>query len=217
MKNLPAIIFDLDGVLVDSKKYHQEAWSALGKTINIEVTEDFFIDSFGLPNSRIIPLLLKRSVTDSELSELAEIKETHYRAAIAGNISPLPGVLELLELLKNENWLIALGTSAPAKNVALILRELNIASYFKAISQEGDYTKGKPEPDVFLIAAKKLGSSPNSTIVVEDAVHGVIAAKSAGMKCVAVTTTTTANNLSKADLVVDSLAELNINTLTQLI
>lgn len=212
-----ALIFDLDGVIVDSKAQHQAAWMKLGEDLGIPVTEEFFLATFGLPNSGIVPKLVGRNVTPDELSELANKKENYYREAIAGNVTALPGALELAKTVKAAGWKTALGTSAPKGNVRLILKELEAENLFDAVSAEGDYHQGKPHPDVFFAAAEKVGAGSGTSIVIEDAVHGLEAAISANMACIAVTTTAPRSELLDADITVDSLEELTLEILEGLL
>lgn len=211
-----AAIFDLDGVLIDSARFHFEAWQALGEAIGRPVTPEFFCGTFGMTNASILTRLCGTEPAAPELARLAEQKERFYREQIRGRAEALPGSKELVRELKGHGWRIALGTSAPRANVTLILDELALSDYFDAVSCEGDYQHGKPAPDVFLTAAEKLAVAPARCIVFEDAVAGVEAAKAAGMLCVAVTTTRHREELKRADRIVDTLSELSSDSLAAL-
>jgi beta-phosphoglucomutase family hydrolase len=212
-----AVIFDFDGVLIDSGPAHQKAWAELGVMIGKSFDETFFKQTFGMPNEPIIKIWLGEEEGGARWQELAEIKEQKYRELVGESLIVIDGGFEFARELKEEGWKIAIGSSAPAENISLILKSLNQENLFDEIVKAGDYEKGKPNPDVFLTAARKLNISPGQCIVFEDAVVGVTAAKSAGMKCVAITTTSPSELLSQADLVVDRFSELDSKNLLTLL
>lgn len=206
-----AVIFDLDGVLVDSKEFHWESWQRLAPELDFPITREGFLKTFGMPNKGVIDGMSGRTFSESEISRIAKRKEELYREAIRGKFVGLPGAVELVRTLRQMKIPLAVGSSAPAENVELVLSELKIRDCFDAVVKDGDYKNGKPAPDVFLTAAKNLNVSPSQCIVIEDAVHGVEAAKAAGMKCIAVTTTTTAEALKGADLIIADLSDQRAN------
>lgn len=215
--NLRAVIFDLDGVVIDSKEFHQAAWRRFGLEAGFPVSDEFFIETFGMTNASILPRLFGRELSMEEFKNSVATKETYYLDSLKGKLIALPGALPLIRQIRSQGIKTALGTSAPPKNVQFVLTELNAERLFDAISQEGDYKQGKPYPDVFLEAARRLDVAASEAVVIEDAVAGVQAAKAAGMRCVAVTTTSARQELEKnADLVVDSLEELTVKTLCAL-
>jgi beta-phosphoglucomutase family hydrolase len=212
-----AVIFDFDGVLIDSGPAHQKAWAELGESIGKPFDEKFFKQTFGMPNEPIIKMWLGENEGTTRWQELADIKEQKYRELVGKSLIVIDGGFEFAKDLKSLGWKIAIGSSAPAENISLILKIINQENLFDEIVKAGDYENGKPNPDVFLTVAKKLNVSPEKCIVFEDAVVGVTAAKSAGMKCVAITTTSTSGSLSLADIVVDRFSELDSRNLVTLL
>ncbi len=211
------VIFDLDGVIVDTTEGHFISFLKLGEEIGYEMSRDIFKSIFGMHNNDIFPLLLGREIEPSECNQLSDRKEEIFRNVISGNISALPGVIELIPALKKEGFKIALGTSTAPENVELILTDLQLKQYFDGMATAIDVVRGKPDPQVFLIAAERIQINPDRCVVVEDAVAGVQAALSAGMKALGVTTNHSRTALSKAHLVVDSLCEMKTEDFAKLI
>lgn len=212
-----AVIFDLDGVIVDSKDAHYASFVQLGHEAGYPFTEQQFRDTFGRRNEEIFPLLYGRPLPEAQVRELAERKEAIFRDMVRGRVLPLPGVVALLAGLAQAGFHRALGTSTPRENVTLILRDLQLESYFEAIVSAEDVTKGKPDPQVFCLGAARLGIAPARCVVVEDAVAGVAAALNGGMKALAVTTNHPRASLCAAHRVVDSLAEVGAEDLLAMI
>ena len=203
------VIFDLDGVLVDSSRLHWESWQRVGAERGFEMSEELFWETFGMPNSLIFERLFGKPLPPEEAQELSERKEEIYRKLAAGRLKPLPGAVELLGALKDAGFRIALGSSTPMSNIRVILDAVGVRPFFDAIVCADDVTRGKPDPEVFLKAAERLGLPPARCVVVEDAVVGIQAAKAAGARCLAITTTHPREKLSEADRVVDSLEEVS--------
>jgi len=202
------VIFDLDGVLVDSGWAHKQSWYDLAEKEGFSMTDEFFYSTFGMQNYQIIPMLLGRDASSGEVDRLSDWKEQRYREIIEEKLAPSEGTKSLLIDLKNEDFLLAVGSSAPWANLELVLERTDLMYYFDAYVSGEDVTNGKPAPDTFLKAAEKLSLGAESCVVVEDAVQGVEAGKAAGMQVVAVTTTRKRADLHRADIIVDSLAQL---------
>ncbi len=212
------VIFDMDGVLVDSTEAHYAAWCGLGSEIGVTCTREIFESTFGMHNRQIIPLWLEREFPDEELDRLSWRKEEIYREVAASSIAALPGVRELIDALSRESdFTLAVGSSGPAPNIELVLDFLGVADKFAALSTGDEVRHGKPEPEVFLIAARKLELDPRRCVVIEDAPQGVAAGIAAGAKVVAVTSTKPAEELQAAHLVIDTLSELGPERLRELI
>jgi beta-phosphoglucomutase len=211
------VIFDLDGVVVDTGEFHKQAWFDLARKEGFEISEEFFLNIFGMQNYQILPILAGRDVSGEMLKELSEWKESRYRDLIKGKVKLMDGVLSLVADLKKHGFLLAVGTSTPRVNLDFILENLQVDGYFDACVAGEDAAKGKPAPDTFLRAAAKLGLSPRCCVVVEDAIAGVEAGKSAGMAVVAVTSTRKRGQLQRADVIVDSLAELKAEDFMRLV
>lgn len=203
-------LFDLDGVLIDSSPFHFASWVKLGEEVGFTMTPELFRQTFGQRNDAILRRFIP-DATDEQIAAWSVRKETLYRELAAGKLVPLPGAKELVRGLKEAGFRLAIASSTPHRNIAFALEQIGMVDFFDALVGAEDVTKGKPDPEVFLTAAKRLGVPPERCIVFEDAIAGVIAAKRGGMKCIAVTTTNPRDALVEAgaDLVVDSLAELS--------
>ena len=201
-----AVLWDLDGVLVDSAPFHFQAWRELLASLGRELSEADFQRTFGLRNDAILRDLLGE-LPPAEVERLGARKEALFRRAALGNIVALPGALALLSLLRERDFKLALVSSAPYGNIDLILGSLGVEAAFDIIVGEEDVTQGKPNPEGFLLAAKRLGVPPAECVVIEDAQAGVEAAKRGGMRCVGVCHDRPREALAKADLVVEGLKD----------
>jgi beta-phosphoglucomutase len=201
-----AVLWDLDGVLVDSAPFHFQAWRELLASLGRELSEADFRRTFGLRNDAILSELVG-DLPPAEVERLAARKEELFRRAALGNIVPLPGALALLRLLREQGFELALVSSTPHGNIDLILGSLGVEAAFDVIVGEEDVRQGKPDPEGFLLAAKRLRVPPGECVVIEDAPVGVEAAKRGGMLCVGVSRDRPRDALAEADLVVESLED----------
>lgn len=217
MPELEAVIWDMDGVLADTAPHHFLSWRETFARRGIEFTDADFKRGFGVRNDAIIKNVLGEQTTDAEIEAIAQEKEQTFRGIIGNDVKPLSGAIELLRRLHDKGIKMAIASSTVAANIRLIVGSLDIEKYFGAIITGQDVTKGKPHPQVFLLAAQRLGAQPRNCIVFEDAVAGVQAAKSAGMYCVALTSTHPAEKLKDADLIVDSLNKVSVEDLQRLV
>jgi beta-phosphoglucomutase len=181
-----AALWDMDGTLVDTAELHFEAWQQACTELGRDFTRADFAATFGQRNPEIIRFLFGDRFNQNEIDRLGDHKEELYRAAAQKGVMLLPGVRPLLEGLHAAGWRQAIGSSAPHANLDLILRLTKSANLFSAVIGMEDTTRGKPDPQVFLVAAEQLGVPPARCVVFEDAVAGVQAARAGGMKCVAV-------------------------------
>jgi beta-phosphoglucomutase len=196
---LLAAIFDLDGTLVDNMAFHARAWSALFARLGVQVPEQrFAVELAGRKNEEIFPLLLGRPLTTAEMAALAEEKERAYRAAYAPALAPVPGLKALLARLREAGLRLAVATAAPAGNRDLVLDGLGLRPFFEQVIGAEHAARGKPAPDIFLAAAAALRVDPAACIAFEDAPNGVRAARAAGMRCCALTTSADAATLREA-------------------
>lgn len=196
----------MDGVIIDSRQFHLDAWRQLAREHGITHAPDYFTQTFGLRNQPIISGVLP-DVTPERLASLAERKERLFRDAARGNLVTLPGVRDLLTFLDEQAVPKAIVTSAPRANLDMIVETLGIGRHFQALVAEEDAERGKPDPEGFLVAASRAGIEPARCVVIEDAPAGLQAAKAGGMRALGVTTTHPAPDLDDADLVVESLTE----------
>ncbi len=214
--SLRAVVFDFDGVLADSNPLHFRAFRALCEAEGFAGGEEVLHASFGLHNRDIMPRLAGRALSDEESARLADRKESLYRALALEHLRPVDGAVALVEHLASRGVALAVGSSGPGVNVALGLRVLGLAGHFPVVVSGDDAPRAKPHPDIFLRCARDLGVEPSACVVVEDAPAGVQAARAAGMRVLAVTTSCGAEKLSAADRVVASLRDVDAETLRAL-
>ena len=204
-----AVIWDLDGVIIDSADEHRRAWQRLARETHITFTDADFWATFGKRNDDIIPLHWG-NVSKEQLQALADRKELYFREFIREAAAPLPGSMELMRGLHEAGFPQALASSTPIENIQLIRILLNLDQYLSALVTGEAVARGKPAPDIFLKAANELHMLPPICLVIEDAVAGVQAALAAGMRCIAVTGNRDLPGLRAADLVVRDLTELDV-------
>ncbi len=202
-------IFDLDGVLIDSGPAHKQSWYDLATREGYKMSDEFFIKTFGMQNFQVIPMLAGKALPPEKIDELSDWKEQRYREIFADTIRLADGAERLFNELKAEGFLLAIGSSTPKENLEFVMDKLKIEKYFNAIVCMRDVKRGKPAPDTFLLAAKKLYLKPSDCVVIEDSLPGIEAAKAAGMLVIALTTTRQRKELTQADVIVNSLYELH--------
>ncbi|MFC1694995.1 HAD family hydrolase [Pseudomonadota bacterium] len=206
--NLGAL-FDCDGVIIDSSAQHLESWELLSKEIGKPMPADHFLRGFGMKNQVIIPRILEWTNDAEEIHELSLRKEFLYREIIRREgIQPLPGATSLLAMLNDHGVPCAVASSTHRENIETIFDAISIGQYFEAIVTAEDVAHGKPDPEVFLKSAEKLGRNADRCVVFEDAHVGIEAALAAGSKVIAVATTNSLESLGKADLAVKSLDDV---------
>lgn len=177
-----AVIWDLDGTLIDSAHYHWEAWQAVMAVENFTLTYDEYVADFGKRNDEILRGRLGADLPDDFIARVSLAKEEAYRHLVrTKGLVLLPGAGYWLERLKAEGWLQALGTSAPRGNIDAVFATLGIEKFFDVVMSSEEVKAGKPSPDVFLVAAEKMGVAPAACVVIEDAPAGIEAARRAGM------------------------------------
>ncbi len=211
------VIFDMDGVIVDSGEAHFQSWKQLAEENGLTITEEEFAETFGRPSREIIRMRWGEDLPDDEVKRLDRRKEAIYRDIIRGDVPVMAGAVELIRDLDTTGWVLSIGSSGPPENVALVVDELGLREMLDATTDASDVTRGKPDPQVFLIAAERMGVEPQRCVVIEDAHHGVEAAHRASMKAVALTSTHEADALGEADLIVSRLTELSPDRLGDLL
>ncbi len=207
-----AVLWDLDGVLVDSTRFHYEAYRRLLAEFGRDVAFDEFRNLFGLRNESILRRLLGE-LPPAEVHRLADRKEEIFRGLIAGKVEALPGAAELARRLRDAGVPMAIVSSTPRANIELILGSLGLAEAFDAIVGAEDVRRGKPNPEGVLTGAERLGTAPAECVVLEDAPVGIEGAKAAGMRAIGVATTRPPDRLSEADLVVERLDDPRVEAL----
>jgi HAD superfamily hydrolase (TIGR01509 family) len=212
--NLKAVLWDLDGTLVDSEEFHWLSWRDTMRPEGVELTYEQFLASFGQRNDRIVPAWLGPDVEAERMRRIGEDKETEFRRLAENHgLTPLPGAREWLTALKAAGWTQSIASSAPRVNVEMMLRVAGLDGCLDAIVSADDVTRGKPDPQVFLRAAERLGVPPARCIVVEDAAAGIEGARRAGMRSIGVTK----NGHLAADVTVMSLADLTPDAFDRLL
>lgn len=215
--NVKAVIWDMDGVIVDTAPYHFSAWQDAFRKMRVKYTEEDFRRNFGRRNDSIIRNILGEDISQSEVDAISEEKERDAREKMKQNVKPFPGVIELMKLLIEHRFKMALVSSSPPENIKLVTEGLGINNWFQSVISGGDVTEGKPSPQGFLLATRRLEVKPANCVVIEDAVAGVTAAKKAGMRCLAVTNTHPRTSLAEADLVVETLEAVSVKDLERLL
>jgi HAD superfamily hydrolase (TIGR01509 family) len=203
----------MDGTLIDSEELHWISWRNTMTNEDITISREQFLSSFGQRNDSIIPRWLGAASTPERIERIGNAKEEMYRDLVRRDgVSPLPGVTNWLHRLHSQGWLQAIASSAPRANVEAILEALAAADIFQTIVSAEDVHRGKPDPEVYLTAAARVGALPGRCIVVEDAESGIEGARNAGMKSIGVSRKHLA-----ADVVVQSLDQLDSDAFDRLL
>lgn len=212
------ILFDWDGVIIDSSRQHEASWERLAAEERAPLPEDHFVRGFGRKNERIIPEILGWSQDADEIRRLSLRKEALYREIVVEEgLEALPGVRPLLERLRAAGIPSCIGSSTHRENIDTLLAVLGFADLFDGMVTAEDVSAGKPHPEVFLKAAAKINRAPHRCIVFEDAWAGIEAARAGGMKVVGVASTHDAASLEpRVDRVVHRLDELSLADLLAL-
>ncbi len=204
-----AIIFDMDGVLVDSNPYHKIALHQFCANYGYHLTEEGLRNTiYGRTNKEWITNLFGALPPD-QLAQYGEEKEALYRELFDKAIQPVTGLIDFLHLLDKHKIPRAIGTSAPQSNVDFTLSKTGMVNFFSIILDESHVTHGKPNPEIYINVAQKLGLPPQRCVVFEDSLSGVISAKSAGAKVVGITTTHTAEELAETDFIINDFKNLD--------
>ncbi len=217
---LKGVIFDMDGVLVNNMAVHFRAFAAMAERYNLQAEEGVdFSHLNGRGNDDIITALFPAElVAEKGIKALADEKEALYREIYAPEIVPTAGLVSLLGELKEAGLRCAVGSSGPRENVEFVLRECHIEPYFDVRISGDMVTRCKPDPEIFLTAAQQLGLEPSECLVFEDAISGVRAAKAAGMRVIALTTTHSREQLlaEGAEIVANDFTTIGIKDIRSL-
>lgn len=217
-RRLAAVLFDLDGVLIDSHHQHEVAWQIWAEELGKTLPDGFFKRSFGMRNESIIPDLLGWASEPGEVARLAFRKEEIFREQLGRvGLEPLPGVKVLLDALRAAGIPCAVASSTPRENLAAVMAMTGLGPYFQAMVSGSDVIRGKPDPEVFLAAAAALGVAPENCVVIEDAHVGIDAGLAAGCRVLAVATTHPLASLAAAHLAVPDLTGIGVAELEELV
>jgi HAD superfamily hydrolase (TIGR01509 family) len=210
-------IFDWAGVIVDSSSQHERAWERVAAELGLPLPADHFERGFGLKNERIIPDILSWTGDAAEIRRISLRKEALFREELRETgIVLLPGVAPFLEALRGAGVPCVVGSSSHRENISVALEVLGVDVFESMVTAE-DVSAGKPDPEVFLLAAERIGVPPRRCVVFEDVPAGVEAARRGGMKAVAVTTSHPREALAAADLVLERLDQLSLDALASLV
>lgn len=215
-----AVLFDMDGVLVDNTSFHINAWLQFAQQKGYPITRDQYIEHInGRVSADAMAYVLQRTLSPGELIVLTEEKEAIYRELYQPHLQPAPGLLAFLNALKAHQVKIAVGTSAPVSNVHFTLDGLPLRPYFDAIVDASMVQHGKPDPEIYLKAAEHVGVAPTHCVVFEDAFAGIEAGLRAGMVVVALATTHTPEELAStgAALIIPDFTGLTVDAIQGLI
>ena len=212
-----AVIFDMDGVLVDSYWPHYQAWKLTAKKHDLPITEEQFAAAFGKTGPDFIRQLWPDLVPEERIPALDGEKEVLYRQVLRENFPAMKGVSDLILALHQSGYGLAIGSSGAPENIQVVLECLPNAHCFSATVNGREVKRGKPDPEIFLLAASKLGADPAGTAVIEDAPVGIQAARAAGMTAIAITGTAERKFLADAHIIVDWMMELSPELVTLLI
>jgi beta-phosphoglucomutase len=213
------VIIDVDGVMVDSYDAHLETWRRLAARVNRSITEQQFAVNFGRTSRAIMAdLWPELGLSDAEIEALDDRKEADYREVVARDFPAMPGIQDLIDNLHAAGMRLAVGSSGPPENVALALEKLDAARIFHAVVTGKDVTRGKPDPEVFLIAARRLDIDPSRCVVLEDSPAGLSAARAADMRSIGICSRGhTHEQLADADWIVDDLAAISAPRIADLL
>lgn len=207
LTHLQAVLWDMDGVIVDTFDAHYRSWQQTFDGLSQPFDVEMFRKTFGMNNHLILTTVFEHDLDERFIQRVSDRKEELFRQTIKGSARLLPGVDGWLKTFSEANIKQAVASSAPQANIDAVLDELKVRYFFQA-EAAGATIKGKPDPAVFLLAANLLGVEPVHCLVIEDAVAGVEAARRAGMKCIAVQTTNSAEKLKGANVVLKDLSQL---------
>ncbi|MDR0560182.1 MAG: HAD family phosphatase [Prevotellaceae bacterium] len=209
---MTAVIFDMDGVLVNNARFHEQAFAEYFSSYGITLAPEMH----GRGNKELMEELFPDE-SDERRIELYRGKEEYYRKIYEPHIKPAEGLIDFLNELKNADVRIAVGSSAPTENIDFVLDRLNIRSFFDVTVNSDMVEKAKPAPDIYLKSAELLNINPENCIVFEDALAGIESAKAAGMKVVGVASSLPASQLSATDRVIADFTEINLDGIKQIL
>ena len=208
-----AVLWDMDGVIVDSGPFHFAAWQETFARRGVTFTKERFAQLFGARNDFIISSVMDRKLLAGDAGIMAQEKEESFQRRARGNVKAFPGAVRLLNSIKKGNFRLGLVSSTPKENIDLVIGELHLEGVFDCIVFGQEVSESKPSPQAYLLAAGKLEVAPDDCLVIEDSPLGIKAAKTAGMKCLAVASTHPRQELEEADKAVDSLDDVDLITL----
>ena len=217
VKNDFAVIFDMDGVIVDSNPYHKIVLREFCKKHHISLTEEQLRTSvFGRTNKDWLTAVFGKDLTPEKFRQYEDEKESLFRKIYAPEIKPVEGLIDLLNQLENAGITRAIATSAPPRNVDFTLEYTGTRKYFETIIDGDGVEHGKPHPEIYLKTAKRIGFPPEKCVVFEDSLSGVESACTAGCKVIGITTTHKREEFQGTELVIDNFKDISLPDLERL-
>ena len=216
---LRAVIFDMDGVIVDSQPYHFAVEDKMCREMGIDVSVEESHSFVGMAGAKVWGYLKNKHALKESIAELMAFENkarTAYFSSLE-NVQPIPGVVELLKGLKQHDIKTALASSSSVEVIEIFISKLGIKDYFQKIISGDAVENGKPDPDIFLYTATALGENPSDCLVIEDSANGVKAAKLSGMKCIGFRNANSGDqDLTLADMVIDDFRKVNLELIEAL-
>jgi len=214
---IKAVIFDMDGVIVDTEPIYFEVDKDILARYGIKITKEDYLQYVGKTGSEFYGDMMRKHNKNTDYNEIRSGRYKQIEEAFAKGLQPANGLLPLLEVIKKKGIKIGVASSSTVERINFVLDLLGISDFFNAIMSGADVKNHKPEPDVYEAIAEKLGFATNDCVAIEDSQSGVLSAKAAGMKCIALLTEfSAAQDVSSADKTVNSLEEINVNKLDDL-
>jgi beta-phosphoglucomutase family hydrolase len=211
LKNIQAVIFDMDGTMVNNMTYHRKAWFEFCQEHKILLTaKDYKGKYTGSKNDEILQDMFKGRLTEEEIEKYSQEKEQKYRVLYTNNVREVAGLSDLINKLKTKQIKVAIATTAPRKNREFVLESLGLSQKFDLVVGDEGLKHGKPDPEIYLNTARLLNAKPSKCLVFEDSPRGVESAKKAGMKVVGVLTTRSAKDLNQADLLIKDFTNVEL-------
>jgi beta-phosphoglucomutase len=215
IENKFAVIFDMDGVLVNNSEIHDKTWQMICRKYGKEKSTEEIKIIFGGTNKIFVSRLLGIN-DEKEINAIAFEKEALYRKLYEKIIQLPEGLLNFLNELKIFKIPMAVATSGPTENLNFVLDKLEIRHFFDVLVDESQITKGKPNPEIYIATAEKLGLNPEQCAVIEDSVFGIKAALEARMKVIGITSSFSAEKINNANLIINSFKEINVEKIKSL-
>lgn len=212
LNNIKAVIFDMDGTMIDNMGYHKNAWQSFCKRYGIEMLDDEFKNKLsGKKNDDYFKILFGKDFSKKELVDMAEEKELIYREMCEPNVVEITGLTKLLQKLKEKNIVCAVATTSPLANREMVFGKLPLLSFFTLVVGDEDVVKGKPDPEIYLKTIRELGLKPEQCIVFEDSPAGVNSARNAGVaEIVGILSSHSKEELKEADFFIHDYSEIEI-------
>jgi beta-phosphoglucomutase len=198
---MKAVIFDMDGVIVDNNAYHKKAWQQFCGAFRITLDEGVWEQIYGRNNHDTLNILFHGKLNDQQINAYAEEKETMYRNLYAQHIEPVSGFLPFIDSVKKSGLRIALASSSGRENIDFIIDRLSVRNYFDVITDPESIRNGKPHPEIYLKTADLLKLRPDECVVFEDSLSGIESAHRAGMKVIGITTTHAGEEMRNTEFV----------------